>query len=107
MAKTISLHGHKYTVINASTERAKSIWRSYMNSDDATLDEVYGRCSQAKRNAYEYCRDREREFGSYDGVITGFNICQFSYAFTGWCEGKKYLIYITKSADYAIDYEAI
>lgn len=107
MAKTITLHGHRYTVINASTERAQHIYRAFLRSDEATLDEAYGRYSHAKANAYEYCRAREREFDSYDGVITGHNTCTFSYAFTGLCEGKKYLIYITASNDYAIDYEAL
>lgn len=107
MAKTINLHGHNYTVINPTTERAQRIWRAYNYSSDATLDEVYGRYSNAKAYAYEYCREREREFNSYDGVITGHNTCAFSYAFTGYCEGKKYLIYITKDGDYAIDYDAI
>ena len=107
MAKTITLHGHNYTVINPSTERARHIYRAYIRSNEATLDEAYGRYSHAKANAYEYCREREREFNSYDGVITGHNTCTFSYAFSGWCEGKKYLVYITKDHDYAIDYEAI
>lgn len=107
MAKTITLHGHTYTVMSATSERAQHVWRAYMSSNDATLDEVYGRYSNAKARAYEYCRDREREFSSYDGVITGHNTCTFSYAFTGYCEGKKWLIYITKDHDYAIDYEAI
>lgn len=107
MAKTINLHGHNYTVINPSTQRAKQILRAYLRSSDATLDEAYGSYSRAKLDAYNYCRCREREFNSYDGVITGHNCMTFSYVFTGWCEGKKYLIYITKDNDYAIDYEAI
>lgn len=107
MAKTIKLHGHIYTVVSPKSSRAQNMFRNYLRSDDATLDEAYGRYSRAKANAYEYCRDREREFSSYDGVISGHNSCQFSYAFTGWCEGKKYLIYITKDTDYAIDYEAL
>lgn len=108
MAKTITLHGHTYTVINASTERAHHIYRAYLRSNDATLDEAYGRYSVYKARAYEYCRDREREFNSYDGVITGHNTCTFSYAFTGKDENdKKWLIYITKERDYAIDYEAL
>ena len=107
MAKTITLHGHDYVVINPSTERAQRILRAFLRSDEATLDEAYGRYSQAKANAYEYCRSREREFNSYDGVITGHNCMTFSYAFTGYCEGKKYLVYITKDYDYAIDYEAL
>lgn len=107
MAKTISLHGHNYTVINASTKRAHNIFRAWLRSNNATLDDVYGRYSQAKANAYRYCRCRECEFGTYDGVITGYNTCTFSYAFTGYCEDKKYLIYITVAGDYAIDYEAL
>lgn len=107
MAKTITLHGHNYRVINPTTEKAQRAYRAWLRSNDATLDSVYGRYSHAKANAYEYCRDREREFNSYDGVITGFNTCTFSYAFTGYCEGKKWLIYITKDHDYAIDYEAL
>lgn len=107
MAKTITLHGHTYQVISPTSQRAQHIWRAYFRSNDATLDEVYGRYSSAKARAYEYCREREREFDSYDGVITGYNTCTFSYAFTGYCEGKKWLIYITKDHDYAIDYEAI
>ena len=107
MAKTIQLHGHNYTVINPKTQRAQHVLHAYLRSNDATLDEVYGSYSGAKASAYEYCRAREREFNSYDGVITGHNCMAFSYAFTGWCEGKKYLIYITKDADYDIEYEAL
>lgn len=107
MAKTIKLHGHNYTVISPKTQRAQHVLHAYLRSNDATLDEVYGSYSGAKASAYEYCRDREREFSSYDGVITGHNCTTFSYAFTGYCEGKKYLIYITKGGDYAIDYEAL
>ena len=107
MAKIITLHGHSYRVMNPQTQKAQRVLKAYLRSDEATLDEAYGRYSHAKANAYEYCRQREREFDAYDGVITGHNTCIFSYAFTGWCEGKKYLIYITKDHDYAIDYEAL
>ena len=107
MAKTINLNGHNYTVINPNTERARHILRAFERSSDVELCDVYGRYSNAKANAYRYCRDREREFGSYNGVITGYNTCTFSYAFTGFAEGKHWLIYITVAGDYAIDYEAI
>lgn len=103
MAKTIQLHGHTYTVMTKS--QAQGAYQRFLRSDDATLDEAYGRYSRAKANAYEYCRDREREFSSYDGVITGHNCMTFSYAFTGLCEGKRYFVYITKDHDYAIALE--
>lgn len=103
MAKTINLHGHNYTVMTKS--QARSAYQRFLRSYDATLDCVYGRCSQAKVRAYEYCRDREREFDAYDGVITGYNTCTFSYAFTGCFELKRYFVYITKDHDYAIALE--
>ena len=104
---TINLHGHNYTLLSPKTSRARNMLNNYLRSYNSGLYDVYGTCSQAKRNAYEYCLAREREFGSSDGVIAGHNCMAFSYAFTGMCEGKKYLIYITKDADYAIDYEAL
>ena len=103
MVKIITLHGHNYKVMSKS--KAQSAYRAFLRSDKATLDDAYGRYSKAKANAYAYCRAREDEFGSYDGVITGANTCQFSYAFTGICEGKKYFVYITKSYDYVIALE--
>lgn len=99
MAKTITLNGHNYTLMTPS--QAQRAYRAFERSDDVILDDVYGRCSRAKERAYEYCRDREREMNSYNGVITGHNTCTFSYAFTGWCEGKQYFVYITKDHDYA------
>lgn len=100
---TINLHGHNYTVVRPHTQHAQRFWEAFCRSSDVELRDVYGSYSRAKENAYEYCREREREFSSYNGVITGHNAMTFSYAFTGWCEGKKYLIYITKYGDYAID----
>ena len=104
MAKTITLHGHNYTLMTPSY--ANGAYSRFCRSSDVDLYDVYGRFSQAKARAYEYCRDREREFGSYNGVITGANCMAFSYAFTGFCEGKEYFVYITKDHDYAIPMEA-
>ena len=103
MAKTITLHEHNYTVMTKS--QAQRAYRAFLRSSTYTLDEAYGRYSKAKANAYEYCQAREREFEAYDGCITGANTCQFSYAFTGMFEGKRYFVYITKSYDYAIALE--
>ena len=106
MSKVIRLHDHNYVVINPNTERACAIKRAFHWSNEVELGDAYGTYSGAKARAYEYCRAREREFGSYDGKITGHNTCTFSYAFTGWCEGKLYLIYITHCNDYAIEIDS-
>ena len=103
MAKTINLNGHNYTVINPKTERARQIIHAWDCSTEVDLDDAYGRYSSAKARAYEYCRERERECNSYNGRITGHNICTFSYAFRCVVGEKRYLIYITHCSDYAID----
>lgn len=103
MAKTINLHGHNYTVMTPSY--ARQAYEKFLRSNDAELRDVYGSYSQAKENAYEYCRAREREFSAYDGFIASYCIMQFTYAFTGLCEGKRYFVYITKDHDYAIALE--
>lgn len=103
MAKTINLHGHNYRVISPNTQFAQRIYDSFCNSSDIELSDVYGSYSYAKARAYAYCRERERECDSYNGVITGHNSMCFSYAFTTWQDGKKYLVYITKDHDSAID----
>jgi len=103
MAKTINLNGHNYSVINPNTERARQIVRAWTCSWDVDLDDAYGTYSRAKENAYEYCRQRERECNSYNGRITGHNSSVFSYAFTCKVGDKMYLIYITHCNDYAID----
>lgn len=102
MPQVKELHGHRYTVISPNTQFARRIQRNFENSSDVDLRDAYGSCSRAKENAYAYCRAREREFGSYNGVITGHNSMTFTYAFTGVCEGQWYLVYITKWGDYAL-----
>ena len=103
MAKTINLHGRNYVVMSPKSERAKHVIKAWEWSSDVDLRDAYGRYSRAKENAYEYCRAREQEFNSWNGRITGHNSSFFSYAFTGMCEDRRYLIYITHCHDYAID----
>lgn len=104
MAKRITLHGHTYELVTAPAKR-EAFYDDFCRSSDVELSDVYGRYSRAKENAYEYCRVREREFGSYNGVITSHNLMKFTYSFTGMCEGKQYLIRITADHDYAIPLE--
>lgn len=105
MAKTIKLHNHNYTVMTPA--QAKDVYRRYSNSDNYYLWHVYGSFSQAKANAYEYCRSRQAEFNGHNGRIVSHCIMQFTYAFTGFYEGEEYLVYITKDHDYAIKMDAL
>lgn len=102
MAKTITLHGHRYVLVTAPS-KVRDFYNDFCRSSDVELRDVYGSYSQAKANAYEYCREREREFGSYNGVISSYCIMQFTYSFTGkGDDGNWYLIRITKDYDYAM-----
>lgn len=108
MAKTINLYGHTYEVMSPNTQRAKSIYEAFMRSYDCDLRDVYGSFSRAKENAMEYCRARERECQSVDGVITSYCIMQFTYSFSCKDEnGDFWLIHITKSHDYAIPMDSL
>lgn len=101
MAKTIQLAGHTYELVTAPT-KANRMYMAWLGSHDYSLDCVYGSYSGAKERAFEYCRDRERELNSYNGVISSHNLMMFTYAFTCTYEGVDYLIYITPSHDFAV-----
>lgn len=108
MAKTIKFYGHTFEVMNAKTERAQRIYRAFCRSDEATLDDAYGRYSSAKARAYNDCVRLEIACGGWNGCITGHNTCTFSYAFQCLDEnGKEWLVYITPTREYAIDYDAL
>ena len=102
MAKKITLHGHNYTLVTAPA-KVRDFYDAFCRSSDVELGDVYGHYSGDKACAMEYCRDREREFGSFNGVITSHCIMQFTYSFTGkGDDGNWYLIRITKDYDYAM-----
>ena len=105
MPKTINLDGHNFTVMTQA--QAKDLYNRFLRSNTTSLYEAYERPSRAKENAYEYCRDLERRFNSWDGVITGYNTCTFSYAFTGEMNGVRYFVYITKDYDRIIPMDSL
>lgn len=74
---------------------------NYDNAKYKELWQCYGRCSNAKYKAMEYCKRLQHEKRGYDGRITSFNTFQFSYAFQ-FVEpdtGAIKLMYITKAHD--------
>ena len=103
MTKTINLHGHTYEVMRPSY--ARQAYNKFLRSNDLELIDVYTSYSRAKANAYKYCKARQNEFNSYNGVIASYCSTNFTYAFTGCCEGKEYFVFITKTHDYAIALE--
>ena len=101
MAKTIKLAGHTYELVTAP-KKARTMYEKWLSSSDYELYDVYRSYSGAKARAFEYCRERERELNSLNGVIASHSIMMFTYAFTCSYEGVEYLIYITPSHDFAV-----
>lgn len=64
------------------------------------LHEVYGRFSNAKCNAMEYCERLQRERNGYGGKICSYNTFMFTYGFKYDADDGTHLMYITPSYDY-------
>lgn len=103
MAKTIKILDNNFVVIGKNTDRARGIISSYNYSSDTELYHAYDNFSDAKENAFNYCRKLEKDLNGHAGKIVSHNLFQFTYGFFTEYEDKEYFIYITKSADYAIE----
>lgn len=106
MAKyTITLNGHSYAEMTKAY--AKKVYANFRRSWITELREAYGRCSWAKINAFEYCRNLESSCRAYNGRIVSYNTCMFTYGFTCEIDGQAWFVYITKDHDYAIKMDAL
>ena len=94
MAKKITRRGE--------LRELKYAYRRWQNSSDTELYHVYDSFSQAKANAFEYCRRLEAEFHGTGLRIVGHNSMQFTAGFTGVDPetGEVMFMYITKSKDW-------
>lgn len=79
---------------------------AYNNSTATTLRDVYGRYSQAKEDAYRYCRYLMLEKDGWDFRIIGATVYLFTAGFKFKDEnGKTCLMYITKANNRVIKLE--
>lgn len=89
----------------SNTEALRRAYNSYCMSSYETLSDAYGRYSEAKSKAYDYCIDLMKRFNSDDLRIIGHNTYMFSAGFTfdvldsETYEVKKAFCYITPSYD--------
>lgn len=68
------------------------------------LDSVYQSCSNNKRVAWQYCRDKCYELNGSHLSIVSYNCHAFTAGFTFNDEaGKKCFEYITKGGDYTLE----
>lgn len=87
-------------------EMAEYVSRQYDNSKEDELYKAYGRCSQAKRNAWEHCKALCREYNGTGLKVLGHNCHFFSagFLFTDEETGVEKIMKITASGHEAYDY---
>lgn len=82
-----------------TSKQIKNAYESFKRSSAYSLHDVYGSYSQAKENAYNYCRNLCRQYDGTSFAIIGANTMTFSAGFIGTVDGEECFVYITKSYD--------
>lgn len=96
MAKTRTIDGVEFTIVNANTEQAKTIIRRYNNSDCYRLYQAYKYSySNYKARAEQEILDEMQKLGGYSYRITGAGSCFFSCAYRLAHDGKQYIVFHT------------
>ena len=86
-------------MVKSNTKQMRSAYERFLVSMDWYLEDVYSSYSQAKRNAYEYCRDLYNKYNGERFRIVSFNQNVFTVGFIGTIEGHKAFFYITRDYD--------
>lgn len=82
---------------------AEMVRREFKFSKGNTLEDVYKNCSQAKKQAFDYCKELAKECGAINFAISGANCMVFSVIFTFTLNGYKFFAYITKSYNHCYE----
>ena len=64
-----------------TNKRAKQITEQYERATATRLSDVYGRCSEAKKRAFNYCNMLMQEYNGNDMKILSHNTFVFTAAF--------------------------
>lgn len=86
---------------------AKAKYRDWYVSDALELSDVYGRYSDAKRNAWEYCKNLCEKYKGFNLKIVSHNINIFTagFVYPDKTTGQEMFMYITPSYDIAVEVE--
>ena len=76
-----------------------NVYLRMRNTNDLYLDDVYGKYSNNKVRAYNYCMQLMNENDGYYPRIISHNIFTFSFAFLFCHENRLAVSYITKDYD--------
>lgn len=85
---------------------AKSKIDDYLLSTDYSLYSVYGRFSEAKQRAWEYCVNKMREYNGESLRIVSHNVNIFTagFSFINGETGVLQFYYITPNYDIIVDF---
>lgn len=88
---------------NADKRQALAHYESYKRSSNTSLYHVYSSFSQAKANAWEYCRDLMIKKNGHGLRIISANGWMFTAGFEYEEDGKQMFMYITKTKDVSVE----
>ena len=77
-------------------------YEKYCFTNVRTLVDCYYRHSEAKERAYRRCLQRMEAYNGFNERITSWNNNVFTFAFTGYYNGRKSFFVITKDYMYYI-----
>ena len=81
---------------NSRAKVALSHYPDYLKATATSLNQVYGKYSKKKADAFDYCRKLCSDLGGEDIRILSSNGWAFTVGFTFVKDGKKMFAYITK-----------
>lgn len=82
MAKTITINEVNFTALTG--QKALDLLNDYARAwhrGDCELWHVYGRCSEAKRRAFDYCIAIMNKVGGRGYYIASYNTCVFTFVY--------------------------
>ena len=83
-----------------NNKNIKNKYNEYKRSDARQLWDVYGKFSNEKIKAFDYCVDLCKKYNGVDLKIISYNTFAFSCGFTYTNDdGRKMFVYITKTQD--------
>lgn len=90
---------------SANRRTALKAYEAYKRSTARSLEDVYGRYSKAKDDAWTYCINLLLDLGGYDLKVISANGYQFTAGFMFEENDKLMFMYISKSHDIAVEVE--
>lgn len=89
-----------FTIVSA--DKLNDAYNRYIWSDDTRLSDVYGRYSDKKSRAYEYCRNLMLKYNGYNFHIISYNTFMFTcgFMFHDPATNEPMFAYITPTYNY-------